>query len=330
LMVVGQLSLGLGSIIIFFGWIGTAIKFVGGFLMGLSGVAMIAIAIIIAIVIGMWVAWKENFMNMKQFVLNIWNSLKLAFGGLFDYFGGIVDFFMAIFRGDWRGAVEAVIRILSGLGRFFLGIFLALANIIVVIGIGIIRVFKFVVDKIVGFFKWLYEKIVGGSIIPDMIKAIIAWFWKLPKSVFDMFKSIVAGMWDVGKDIIQKMADGIKSMGRKVIDSILGLFPSWMRSGIESSGKIMINIVKNVTEKIKKAVSGGRKNDFIQRSGQAPISINPRDTLVGFKGSPPNLGGVPNITQENNYYGFTMEDLKRELDDRDRRLVDDLKRMVPP
>ena len=34
------------------------------------------------------------------------------------------------------------------------------------------------------------------------------------------------------------------------------------------------------------------------------------------------------ITQENNFYGFTMDDLRRELDDRDRRLVDDIRRLV--
>ena len=74
---------------------------------------------------------------------------------------------------------------------------------------------------------------------------------------------------------------------------------------------------------------GGEKDDFIWRPGQSPVSINPNDTVVGYKGAAPGLGGGEgDIIQENNFYGFTMDDLKRELDDRDRRLVDDVRRIV--
>ncbi len=328
IMVLGQLALGIGSMIIFFPIIGAKIALVGKVLMGFASTAVIVIAVVIAVVVAMFVAWKENFMNMKQVVSDIWFNLKIMFKGLFDFFKGVMDFFVAIFKGDWDGALEAIKLMFKGLGRFIFGLFFAVLNFLGAVGIGIIRIFKFIVDRIVGFFKWLFDKIVGRSIIPDMIKAIIDWFWKLPKAVFDMLKSIVSKMFDAGVDLMQKMIDGIKSMGRKVIDAILGLFPEWMRKGIEASGKIVINIIKNVTEKIKKAVGGGRKDDFIWRPGQAPISINPNDTLVGFKGASPGFGGGTIITQENNFHGFTMDDLKRELDDRDRRLVDDVRRLV--
>ena len=131
---------------------------------------------------------------------------------------------------------------------------------------------------------------------------------------------------EFGKDIMQKMIDGVKSLGRKVIDAILGLFPSWMRKGIEQGGKITLNILGNVKDKVKSVLG---LDDFIWRPGKSPISINPADTLVGFKGTPPGLGGgSSSILQENHFYGFTMDDLKRDLDDRDRRLVDEIRRLV--
>lgn len=70
------------------------------------------------------------------------------------------------------------------------------------------------------------------------------------------------------------------------------------------------------------------QNDFIWRAGQGAQSINPNDTLVGFKGAAPNLGGGGGSTIVNNFNGFTMEELNRTLDDRDRRLVDELGRLV--
>lgn len=328
LLRLGQFALGIGSLILAFPGLGAAIKAVGAFLIGLGTAALAVIGIIIAIVIGMYVAWKENFMRMREVVADVWNSMKLAFGGLFDFFAGVIKFFKALFAGDWEKMKEAVVQILNGLFRFFVGILLTMLNFLGAIGIGIIRVFKFVIDTVIGFFKWLYNVIIGRSIIPDMINAMITWFWKLPKAVFAMFASIVAEMFNIGKSLIQKMIDGIISLGRKVIDAILSLFPAWMRSGIESTGTIVINIVKSVTEQIRRVFSGSRKDDFIWRPGQAPVSINPNDTLVGFKGAPPGLGGGSTFNQENNFYGFTMDDLRRELDNRDRRLVDDVRRLV--
>jgi len=54
---------------------------------------------------------------------------------------------------------------------------------------------------------------------------------------------------------------------------------------------------------------------------------NGNDTLVGFKGSSPfgGGGGAMNIT--NNFNGFTMTDLERMLDSRDRRLVEEVRRI---
>ena len=328
IMALGQFALGIGSLILFFPIFGTAIKAVGAFLIGLSATALAVIAAIIVVVIGMFIAWKENFMNMKQVVSDLWQGIKFIFQGIYDVIVGVVRLITGIMKGDFSQVKDAIKQILQGLATAIFGIFISIGNFIGAIGIGIIRVFWGIVKAIVGFFVWLYNKIVGRSIIPDMIKAIIAWFWKLPKAIFDMFRSIVRGMFNVGKNIMQKMIDGIKSLGRKVINAILSLFPAWMRKGIESTGKIVINIVKSITEKVSGAFGGGSKDDFIWRPGQAPVSINPNDTLVGFKGESPGLGGGANITQENHFHGFTMEDLKRELDSRDRRLVDDVRRLV--
>jgi gas vesicle protein len=72
------------------------------------------------------------------------------------------------------------------------------------------------------------------------------------------------------------------------------------------------------------------EDDFIMRPGQAPVSINPNDTLVGFKrgGGPSGLGGGATVNTVNNINVIDKRALARILDDRDKKLVDELRRMV--
>lgn len=302
LMVIGSMALGIGSLISAFPILGSVIEVVGGILAGFGSTAALVIAAVVLLVYGLVLAWKENFLGMKGIVSSFVDAVKNIFGGLFEVLVGLVKFFTALFRGDFEGVKDAVVQISIGMSRIITGIIIAMVTAIAAILIGIVRAVWGVVKTIIGFFQWAASSIV------------------------DIFHKMGSGM-------IGRMIDGIRSMGRKVIDAILSLFPSWMRSGIEKSGTITLNIVQKVKEVFSggSSKSNGSKNDFIWRPGQGAISINPNDTLVGFKGAPPNLGGggaapAGNIT--NNFYGFTMDDLKRELDNRDRRMVDDIRRLV--
>lgn len=197
------------------------------------------------------------------------------------------------------------------------------------VGTGIIWLFKFVVDKIISLFQWLYDKLVGHSIIPDIVKAMIKWFWKLPGAILSALSSIMNSVYQWGIDFIGNIVKGIKSTGRKIIDAILNLFPAWMRNSIESSGSIVINIVKTITEKIRGAL-GGKRDDFIWRPGQGAISINPKDTLVGFKGAPPNFGGKKDITiNQTNYINISdKEEIEKLIRDNNLNLIEEIKRQI--
>jgi hypothetical protein len=94
---------------------------------------------------------------------------------------------------------------------------------------------------------------------------------------------------------------------------------------IWSAGKFVLDMggqaVNSLTGGIKSFLG---MDDFIWRPGQAPISINPNDTLVGTKGG---MGGGQ-VTVVNNFYGFTQSDLDRALDDSNRRTVDAIRGLV--
>ncbi|HUU88655.1 MAG TPA: hypothetical protein VMX17_13000, partial [Candidatus Glassbacteria bacterium] len=96
IMVLGQFALGIGSLIQFFPIFGSAIQAVGAFLVGLSATALAVIAVIVAIVIGMYVAWKENFMGMKMFVKDFADNIKKIFEALWAILKAIFGFCIAV------------------------------------------------------------------------------------------------------------------------------------------------------------------------------------------------------------------------------------------
>ena len=324
IMILGQFALGIGSLIQFFPIFGGAIKAVGAVLVGLSATALAVIAVIIAIFVAMFFAWKENFLGMKKVIANLWEGIKQTFKGIFDVITGIIKLVVAIFKGDWDGAAEAVKQIFSGLKDFIVGIIKATVSAIVAIAIGIIRIFKFVIDRVVGLFKWLYNKVVGRSIIPDMINAIINIFWKLPRAIKNVVKRIGNAFIWVGNSIINVWNKVMEAISQAIVtvlrgvDVVIGVLNKF---GL-NIGRYSWNISWAKIPNIPQLAGGG----IVTRPTLAMVGEAGPEAVVPLNGN--NLQGEISVTQENNFYGFTIDDLRRELDDRDRRIVDDIRRLV--
>ena len=298
LMLIGTVVLGIGSLILMFGIIAEFGPAVIAALAGAFWPVVAVIAIIIAIVVAMRIAWKENFLGMKAIVENIISGMKDFFSGLIMFFKGIFLIIKGIFMGDWSLIWEGVKKIFVGAGHALWGLIKIIVNGIGAIFVGLIRIVWGVIKLIIAPFIWLWNFLVGHSLIPDMINAIIDWFKKLPGAI-----------WSIVKDI-----------GGLIAKGFVNLLPDWI-----------VDILKKGISFVSDIFGGGktskRENDFIWRPGQGSVSINPNDTLVGYKGAAPDLGGGSSSNSTtNNFYGFTMDDLKRELDDRDRKVVSQMER----
>ena len=248
LFIFGSLILGIGSLILMFAGPLSAVLIAVGVTIVSFGLIFIAvIAVILLLVYGMYLAWQENFMGMRQIVSNVLEAIKKMFSGVFNIIMGIVKFFVAVFTGDFQGAKDAVIQIFNGLLEFYEGFREAMINVTIAITIGIIKLFTGMITT-----------------IEDAFIAMLAWI------------------------------DG-KTGG------VLGKVGSFLAGGLNSN----------------------KVEDFILQPGGRLIETDPRDTIVGYKGDG-GPGGGANIT--NIFNGFTMEELKRELDDRDRRMVSAIER----
>jgi len=332
LLVVGQVMLAVGGFaLLMTGPWGTVIIGAITAVVGALGWVLLIVAAIIAIGIAMYFAWKENFMGMKDIVDVFIESVKAVFGGLFNVLKGLIKFFVALFKGDFEGVKEAVVMIFKGLVQILTGLIMALVTAIAGIIVGIVRAFWGIIQVIWGYWKWIYHKLVGGSLIPDLVNAIIWWFWKLPVAILNALKSILTNVYNWGADFVKNIGEGIKSMASKFKDALLSIFPSWARNSIWAGGTMVIEIIKNITERIKKAFGGSTESagDFILRPGGDLIKTDPRDTIMGFKGKGPSSSGSE-ITI-NNYNTFNVSDkaeMEKMLNANNSKLTEEVKRLI--
>jgi len=285
----GQLSLGLGSLGVAFPSLATI---AGTAWKAIVGIFSTVGAVITAIIIGMVIAWKENFMGMKDTVKNLINSVKLMFMGLWNMIKGIFNLIKALFTGDVDGMILAFQQLLEGFKQFMTGIVLSIANAIMAVMTGAIRFVKLIFDSV----------------------------------------------WNIGTSIGDKLANAFKTAKTKVRNAISNMLPDWLRDifekGLSLESKIKSKLGGGLLSGVKSAAShllgvGNKFDDFIVRPGQAPMAINPNDTVIGFKGQPPNMGGKGVVLNQTLNINVANQDLiRREIDNANRRTVNELRRIV--
>jgi len=170
------------------GAIGTKVAAALG--LGLGGLLAI-LAVIVVAVVGMVLAWKENFMNMKQTVTNFINAIKQMFGGFFNVLKGIVQFFIAIFKGDFEGAKQAFKNIVNGMKDFFIGGFTAMFNFFKMIAIGLIRIGWGIGNTLFDAIRWAVVK------IKNVLASIVDFARKIWNAIIDIFRKPVTAVVNV-------------------------------------------------------------------------------------------------------------------------------------
>jgi len=306
LQVIGSLGLGIGSLILFGPEISAVFSSLG---IIVSGAFLAIAAIVLAVIIGIVVAWRENFGNIRGWFSVFWSGIKDMVGGALDIIMGIIDLFTSLIKGDFQGVLDALGKIWKGIIKLINGAAKIIVSIVVILGLGILRIFVGIGKTIVGFFKWVGRK----------VKGFFTGLWTKVKK------------W--GAKMVKRMGEGISGAWKFVKDAILGLFPKWARDMIWNSGKFIITIFTSGSgsDDGDSGSSGPDQNDFIWRAGQGAQSINPNDTVVGFKGAVPDvLGGGEGINFSPTFNINVVDrfELQRILDDNNKKTVEDLRRLI--
>jgi phage-related minor tail protein len=146
-------------------------------------------------------AFEVGFNLIKTTVVVVFNAIKAAIEVAMTLIGGVINFFLAIFKGDFSGAFNAI---------------------------------KDTVTGIFGTIKSFIGNVLSEiwSLIRNTFNEIIEFFQKLPgrflefataiyNAIIEPFTRVVAAMFGYGQRVVENIVSGIKSIGRRISDTIL-------------------------------------------------------------------------------------------------------------
>lgn len=170
LTTVGMLVLfwtnGLAPILAGMGGLSGIVESVSGAVAGLGSAFAVIAVVIIALIISIVNAFRENFMGMKTIVTDLWNYIKQMFGGIFQIFKGVFDLIKALLKGDGDAVMRAVGNIIIGVLNTIIGAIGLAVNIMQTIMVGSIRLLVGIVQAVInGLIAGASEvsKLLGGK-----------------------------------------------------------------------------------------------------------------------------------------------------------------------
>ncbi len=244
--------------------------------------------------------WTESLTESQKNWLNILLALTIGLGAFFALVGTLAL------------GIGSLILVFGGIGFA-----IAAMSIISAVIIGIGFIVSGVVLLISGKLEGIGLVIMGIGFI---LLLFIGWWALIPIAVGAAIFLII------------KHWDEIKLFLGRVFSAIGGWFKKWFWEKPKEWLNSLLDFVKNIFSKIKDFIGGsfiGKAFNFtssllgsFQTGGVVPQTgpylLHQGETVVPT-GQANSGVGASNIT--NNFYGFTIEELKRELDDRDRKMV---------
>jgi hypothetical protein len=134
-------------------------KAIGLAIVGIGAPFFIVVAAIIAVIAGMYLAWKTNFLGMQTTVKNFIDGVKQWFGGIISWFSGILMVLVGIFTGDFEKVKEGFKKIFQGMFDWLVGGFKATFNMIVGIITGALKLVYNVIKALIDGVIWLVNTI---------------------------------------------------------------------------------------------------------------------------------------------------------------------------
>jgi len=166
-----------------------AFNFVKGIFIRLGVAGTATVALLILSVIGLWLAFQENFNNIHKWVQVTWEGIKSIINGEIDIIKGYLKLFWSIITLDLDGIKESFSLIWEGISGVVEGVINFIIGLMVTLGTGVLRGLKVVKD----YFEEKFGEIVTSAI-----------------------------QW--GKDIASGIFEGLKSMGSSIKNWFSGLF----------------------------------------------------------------------------------------------------------
>lgn len=205
----------------------------------------VVLAIVQRVVSGITTFWRRNGRDIVAIVRNAWNIMKAIIDTTTTVLLKTIEFFLRVLTGDWRGAWRVLGEIVRAGARLFVTIISnlvpAMLRLFRVLGRTALQILRALWDGIVAGAKWLYNRLVGGSIIPDLVNAVVRWFKDLRKWANDIFAKMRDWLANRMREARDKVVNRVEDMKEGVLGALRDLRDSGKRiwkkfSGIIGSG----------------------------------------------------------------------------------------------
>lgn len=168
---------------------------------------------------------------------------------------GIVKVFIGIITGDFGLMKDGLIQIVTGLWDVIKSIFVGAFNIIV----GLIKGFG---NGVIAVFQWIYDILVGHSIVPDMITAIIAVFTGMPARVIAAVISLGAKLFSWATEAMTQAKNAITNKANEIVSFVKGV-PGKILSALGNTGSMLSSAGRNIMNSLL---------DGLRSAGQSVIN----------------------------------------------------------
>lgn len=166
------------------------------------------VALVVAGIAALAIAWKNNFMGMKDILSSVFDVIKQVFQTAFTFIKDIFSVFKSAFEGDWKGMWEGIKTLVSNLWD----------NIISLIGTALNAIVTIILNIGVSLLNAGYEafnKIKDGAL--KAWDALKSWIEEVREDPVKAIKVLATSMWNAGADIFNNLWEGCKSVWSNLV-----------------------------------------------------------------------------------------------------------------
>lgn len=234
--------------------------------------------LVVAILSGPMKVAFSTFARFLQGLVELITGIVQIISGIIS---GFINLIVGLFTGDFSKALDSVKMICEGIKNVFFG------AVNVVLG----WAYEFVMG-VIRWFQKMWDVLVGHSIVPDMVKAIIDWFMKLPKQLFSMISNFVNTIINFFKNLATSAGTVFSNMVANIKKPFANI-ATWFKDTFTKAW----NNVKNVFSaggKIFDGIKGGISGVFTTVVNGLIGGIN-KVIAIPFNNINSILNGIRNI-----------------------------------
>lgn len=172
-------------------------------IIGIGAILLALVAVVTGVINGIATGLEVGLQGWRVFA----DGVKAVLDGITQLAIAWYQVISSILEGDIPAAIEGLKAVWEGLGTFWKGIFTAIAGLVVTFVGTVLGFIEGLVSGIVEWFQNMKDALVGGSIVPDMINAIVGWFAKLPGMILGVMSGLVTAVGESLKGLFGSLLE---------------------------------------------------------------------------------------------------------------------------